>query len=96
MTGDVLIWTMSLQVRVEPIDNQYLRVVLHAAIDICAAMAYVHREGYLHRDIKVENCLVKLADGEVKVLLADFGLARTVASAGAGDVGRAADMGSSE
>ncbi|MDQ4076319.1 MAG: protein kinase [Chloroflexota bacterium] len=54
-----------------------------AALDIARQMAqgigYAHRKGLVHRDIKPGNILIT-ADGEVKV--ADFGIAKAMASAG--------------
>jgi serine/threonine protein kinase len=46
---------------------------------IARAAAFVHEKGFIHRDIKPANILFK-ADGTPK--LADFGLARAIASAG--------------
>ena len=43
---------------------------------ICAAMAYAHRAGWIHRDLKPGNIMLDDDDGLVKVL--DFGLARQV------------------
>lgn len=40
---------------------------------VCAALAYAHREGVVHRDIKPENILF---DRNGHLALADFGLAR--------------------
>ena len=43
------------------------------AEQVCAALAYAHARGVVHRDIKPDNILID-ADGRVKV--ADFGIAR--------------------
>jgi serine/threonine-protein kinase len=43
---------------------------------ICDAMSYAHRAGWIHRDLKPGNIMLDDEDGLVKVL--DFGLARQV------------------
>ncbi len=50
---------------------------LEICSDICSALDYAHRHGFVHRDLKPENVLVG-ADGTVKV--ADFGLVRAIAA----------------
>jgi serine/threonine protein kinase len=43
---------------------------------MCAALSYAHRAGWIHRDLKPANVMLDAEDGLVKVL--DFGLARQV------------------
>jgi serine/threonine protein kinase len=46
---------------------------LEIMIDVCAGLAYAHRAGMIHRDVKPANVML-LEDGTAKVL--DFGVAR--------------------
>ena len=52
-----------------------LEEAIDAAIQICDALDYAHKQGVVHRDIKPANILIDSA-GRVKV--SDFGLARIV------------------
>ena len=50
-------------------------VVKFYAAQICMAVGYLHSKGIMHRDLKLENILVK--DGSTKrIKVADFGMAR--------------------
>jgi len=41
-------------------------------------LAYIHSHGYVHRDVKTENFMLKMEGGALMVKLADFGSARLV------------------
>lgn len=62
------------------------------AVDLCDAVAYMHKSGVVHRDIKPENILIR-KDNKQAVLI-DFGLADkadfSVLKGGAGTTGYAA------
>ena len=45
---------------------------------LLGALSYMHVRGIMHRDIKPENLILKDADNDWNVKIADFGLATTV------------------
>ncbi len=49
--------------------------VLQVGIDVARALGFAHREGVIHRDIKVDNILF---DAHGNAVVADFGIARAV------------------
>jgi serine/threonine protein kinase len=66
----------SLQSRVDRAGPLSTRQVLRIGIQAAAGLAAAHEQGVIHRDIKPGNIL--LENGVERVLLTDFGLARTV------------------
>ncbi len=70
----------SLQARVDRDGALKPQEVLRIGIQAAAGLAAAHEQGVIHRDIKPANIL--LESGVERVLLTDFGLARTVDDAG--------------
>lgn len=52
---------------------------LQMAADLCAGLAFAHRAGVIHRDVKPSNLMVSNGSGTVRLL--DFGIARGVDAA---------------
>ncbi|UCF40475.1 MAG: protein kinase, partial [Gemmatimonadota bacterium] len=73
-----LIQGESLRTRLERTGQLPLGEVLTYARDVAQALAYAHRQGVVHRDVKPENILLA---GDHAVV-ADFGIARAVSAAG--------------
>lgn len=48
--------------------------------DVCSALAYAHRSGVVHRDIKPDNIMLQASSG--RPLLVDFGIAKQVGGGG--------------
>ena len=53
---------------------------LQLGLEACRGLSHAHRRGLIHRDIKPANLLF---DDEARLRIADFGLARVIAEAGA-------------
>ncbi len=74
----------SLRERLVPFESLPLDAALHVASHVAAALDHANRQGVVHRDVKPENIL--FSDGEP--IVADFGIARAVTSAGGGRLTR--------
>ena len=62
------LWQYASQKGILPTDEAVEKI-----LQICKSMAYAHRHGILHRDLKTENVMLN-EDGKTKII--DFGLAR--------------------
>ncbi|HKP47705.1 MAG TPA: protein kinase, partial [Pyrinomonadaceae bacterium] len=56
------------------------------------ALSHAHERGYIHRDIKDQNILVKKVDGNLFAKLTDFGLAKSFTQSGMSGVTMAGEM----
>lgn len=63
-----------------PLPQQEARAI---ALQICAGLGQAHRQGVIHGDLKTANViLARSADGGVRAVLTDFGLAKLAAASG--------------
>lgn len=54
----------------------------NVALQFLSAVSYLHREGILHRDISLQNILLRVyGSGDVQVKVSDFGLAKDLSQA---------------
>ncbi len=77
-----------------PVTDQSLRrfmreIEVAKALD---ALAYAHEKGYIHRDIKESNILVKGSAPNFTAKLTDFGLAKSFTQSGMSGITMAGDM----
>lgn len=74
-------------------DQPDLRTRLALLREACLALGHAHQKGVLHCDLKPSNLLVTHIDGQPRVKLIDFGIARAVDAGGpSGSAGTPAYM----
>jgi serine/threonine-protein kinase len=69
----------SLAQRIRAVERVDPREVVRVLIDVADALAYAHRRGVVHRDVKAENILLGATTGNAMVT--DFGIARLAEAA---------------
>ncbi|AVP99545.1 hypothetical protein C7S18_21255 [Ahniella affigens] len=60
---------------------------LELFLQVCEGVQHAHQKGVIHRDLKPSNLLVADYQGQLLVKVIDFGIAKSIDSAGRGDVG---------
>ncbi len=63
--------------RLEVMSHLPEAMLIRMGIDVASALGFAHREGVIHRDIKVDNILF---DEHGNAIVADFGIARAVSN----------------
>jgi serine/threonine protein kinase len=56
------------------VDFAYEQKVAQFIHKTLAAVAYMHAQGVLHRDLKLENLLLESAEDDAEIIVSDFGL----------------------
>ena len=67
--------TAGLDSRLDMLGTLPETLLIRLGMDVAAALAFAHREGVIHRDIKIDNILF---DEHGNAIVADFGIARAV------------------
>ena len=63
-------------------EGKTLLSILPVMEQVCAAIAFAHRQGVLHRDLKPENLLLSHKGPGAEVKITDFGLSKMFAPDG--------------
>ena len=71
----------SLRVRLDQAGALPVEQVVRILRDVASALAYAHRAGVVHRDVKPENILL----GDGGAVVADFGIAKAISASRDGD-----------
>lgn len=72
ITGRALLDELQDNMNLGHYDERWTMAVMRQVFD---GLCYCHRQGVLHRDLKLENIMVDKADGEPHIKLIDFGMA---------------------
>ncbi len=56
-----------------------IRERLQLFLQVCSAVQHAHQKGIIHRDLKPSNILVTAKDGEARIRIIDFGIAKALA-----------------
>jgi eukaryotic-like serine/threonine-protein kinase len=67
--------------------NMPPEVAAAIGIELGSALAHAHSAGVIHRDLKPENVLIE-TDGDVRIKLADFGIAKVLDAQGVTSTGQ--------
>lgn len=75
--GDLINYQAKLKDRVFSLDK-----ATEVLSEVIIGLEQLHQEGYLHRDIKSQNVLIKTENGKERFKLADFGFSKKKAEVG--------------